>query len=86
MATPHLKATGPMSMARCARWSKLLLALLYQGEKDPKDVLSELRASGMPPLMLPSAAFNVEVMPKLGSGKADFVTAKKMAKELVEKK
>ena len=62
------------------------IVLLYQGEKDPKDVLSELRASGMPPLMLPSAAFNVEVMPKLGSGKADFVTAKKMAKELVEKK
>ncbi len=62
------------------------IVLLYQGEKDPKDVLSELRASGMPPLMLPSAAFNVEVMPKLGSGKADFVTAKKMAKELMEKK
>ncbi len=62
------------------------IVLLYQGEKDPKDVLAELRASGMPPLMLPSAAFNVDVMPKLGSGKADFVTAKKMAKELVEKK
>ena len=62
------------------------IVLLYQGEKDPKDVLSELRASGMPPLMLPSVAFNVDVMPKLGSGKADFVTAKKMAKELVEKK
>jgi len=62
------------------------IVLLYQGEKDPKDVLAELRASGMPPLMLPSAAFNVEVMPKLGSGKADFVTAKKMAKELVERK
>ena len=62
------------------------IVLLYQGEKEPKDVLSELRASGMPPLMLPSAAFNVEVMPKLGSGKADFVTAKKMAKELVEAK
>ena len=62
------------------------IVLLYQGEKDPSTVLAELRASGMPPLMIPSAAFNVEVMPKLGSGKADFVTAKKMAKELVEKK
>ena len=49
-------------------------------------MLSELRASGMPPLMLPSAAFKVDVMPKLGSGKADYVTAKKMAKELVEAK
>ena len=62
------------------------IVLLYQGEKDSATVLSELRASGMPPLMIPSAAFNVDVMPKLGSGKADFVTAKKMAKELVEAK
>ena len=62
------------------------IVLLYQGEKDAATVLSELRSSGMPPLMIPSAAFNVDVMPKLGSGKADFVTAKKMAKELVEKK
>ena len=35
------------------------IVLLYQGEKDPKDVLSELRASGFPPIMLPAAAFAV---------------------------
>jgi acyl-[acyl-carrier-protein]-phospholipid O-acyltransferase/long-chain-fatty-acid--[acyl-carrier-protein] ligase len=58
------------------------IVLLYQGEKDPKDVLSELRASGFPPIMLPSAAFAVEKVPKLGTGKADFTTAKKLAKEL----
>ena len=58
------------------------IVLLYQGEKDPKDVLSELRASGFPPIMLPALAFPVEKVPKLGTGKADFTTAKKLAKEL----
>jgi acyl-[acyl-carrier-protein]-phospholipid O-acyltransferase/long-chain-fatty-acid--[acyl-carrier-protein] ligase len=59
------------------------IVLLYQGEKEPKDVLSELRASNFPPIMLPSAAFKVEKVPKLGTGKADFTTAKKLAKELM---
>ena len=58
------------------------IVLLYQGEKDPMDVLSELRASGFPPIMLPAVAFAVEKVPKLGTGKADFTTAKKLAKEL----
>ena len=58
------------------------IVLLYQGEKDPKDVLSELRASGFPPIMLPALAFPVEKVPKLGTGKADFTAAKKLAKEL----
>ncbi len=60
------------------------IVLLYQSEKDPKDVLTELRGFDIPPLMLPSYAFQVEKVPKLGSGKADFTTAKKLAKELVE--
>ena len=59
------------------------IVLLYQGDKDPKDVLSELRASGFPPIMLPAMAFPVEKVPKLGTGKADFTAAKKLAKELV---
>lgn len=62
------------------------IVLLYQGAKDPSTVLSELRGSGMPPLMLPSVAFNIDVMPKLGSGKTDFSAAKKMALELMEKR
>ena len=62
------------------------IVLLYQGPKDPSTVLSELRSSGIPPLMIPSVAFNVESMPKLGSGKTDFSQAKKIAKELMEKK
>ena len=59
------------------------IVLLYQGDKNPKDVLAELRASGFPPIMLPSAAFAVEKVPKLGTGKADFTTAKKVALQLV---
>ncbi len=62
------------------------IILLYQGEKEPSQVLSELRASDFPPIMLPSLAFKVEKVPKLGSGKADFTTAKKVAKELVGNK
>ena len=59
------------------------IVLLYQGDKNPKDVLAELRASGFPPIMLPAAAFAVEKVPKLGTGKADFTTAKKLAMHLV---
>lgn len=60
------------------------IVLLYQGsEKTPPQILSELRASSMPPLMIPSFAFQVENMPKLGTGKTDFMAAKKMASELV---
>ncbi|MCF0222218.1 MAG: MFS transporter [Fibrobacter sp.] len=60
------------------------IVLLYQGEKEPSKVLSELRASNFPPIMLPAAAFPVEKVPKLGTGKADFTEAKKLAKELVD--
>lgn len=60
------------------------IVLLYQGEKEPKTVLAELRASNnFPPIMLPAVAFQVEKVPKLGTGKADFTTAKKLARELV---
>ncbi len=62
------------------------IVLLYQGAKDASTVISELRASGMPPLMIPSLAFCIESVPKLGTGKADFTAAKKIAKELVEKR
>jgi acyl-[acyl-carrier-protein]-phospholipid O-acyltransferase/long-chain-fatty-acid--[acyl-carrier-protein] ligase len=37
--------------------------------------------SGIPPLMIPGLAFNVDMVPKLGSGKADFTSAKKLAKK-----
>jgi len=59
------------------------IVLLYQGEMESKQLLSELRANDFPPIMLPSAAFPVEKVPKLGTGKADFTAAKKLARELM---
>ncbi|MDR1759756.1 MAG: MFS transporter [Fibrobacter sp.] len=58
------------------------IVLLYVGEKDPADILRELRIAGLPPLMIPGLAFKIETLPKLGSGKTDFTTAKKVAREL----
>ncbi len=62
------------------------IVLLYSGEKSPDEILRELRRSGIPQLMIPGAAFCIPQVPKLGSGKADFTTAKKMAVELCAKK
>lgn len=62
------------------------IVLVYQGEKESSTVISELRSSGMPPLMVPSLAFNVPAVPKLGTGKADFTTAKKMVLEMLANK
>ncbi len=58
------------------------IVLLYSGEKDSDEVLREIRKSGIPQMMIPGSAFRVSQVPKLGSGKADFSTAKKMAVEL----
>ena len=61
------------------------IVLLYSGDKDADELLREIRKSGIPQMMIPGAAFKVEQVPKLGSGKADFATAKKLAVELSTK-
>ena len=43
-----------------------------------KDLLKQV---GLPPLMLPGAVVKVDVLPKLGSGKSDVQTGKKIAME-----
>jgi acyl-[acyl-carrier-protein]-phospholipid O-acyltransferase/long-chain-fatty-acid--[acyl-carrier-protein] ligase len=58
------------------------IVLLFAGDKDADEVLREIRKSGIPPMMIPGEAFKVDVVPKLGTGKADFSTAKKLAIEL----
>ena len=55
------------------------VAFMYAGDLDEDQVREKLRAVGLPPLMQPSYVFKVESLPKLGSGKSDFVTAKKLA-------
>ena len=41
-----------------------------------------LRKSGIPPLMIPGKVYQVPAIPKLGSGKWDFTSIKKMALEI----
>jgi acyl-[acyl-carrier-protein]-phospholipid O-acyltransferase/long-chain-fatty-acid--[acyl-carrier-protein] ligase len=60
------------------------IVLLYKGEGDEEEISRSLRKSGIPPLMLPGSVFNVESIPKLGSGKWDFPGMKKLAVELVK--
>ncbi|HHX16038.1 MAG TPA: MFS transporter [Fibrobacter sp.] len=61
------------------------LVLLFEGEKDPSAVLRELRQSKMPPLMIPSVAFAVEHLPKLGTGKMNLKVVKEIAVSLMKK-
>ena len=55
------------------------VVLLLGGEHDPKLVRRQLLDSGMNLLMLPAEIYTVETVPKLGSGKTDFATARKVA-------
>lgn len=61
------------------------LVLLFEGEKDPATVLQELRQSGIPPLMIPSQAFVVEHLPKLGTGKMNLKLVKEIAISLTQR-
>lgn len=55
------------------------VVLLIGGEHDPKAVKKQLIESGMNPLMIPAEIYEVDTVPKLGSGKTDFATARKVA-------
>ncbi|MEH6626131.1 MAG: acyl-[ACP]--phospholipid O-acyltransferase [Motiliproteus sp.] len=56
--------------------------LLYSGTASEEELFATVKASELPPLMRPSSILKVEEIPKLGSGKNDFSTAKKLAMEL----
>jgi len=58
------------------------VVLLLEGEKDLDTLKEEVKGLDMNPLFLPSAYYKVEAVPKLGTGKADFKGAKKLALEL----
>lgn len=55
------------------------VVLLLGGEHDPKAVKKQLIESGMNPLMIPAEIYTVDAVPKLGSGKTDFATSRKVA-------
>jgi acyl-[acyl-carrier-protein]-phospholipid O-acyltransferase/long-chain-fatty-acid--[acyl-carrier-protein] ligase len=55
------------------------IVLLFEQALDSGVIKQKLLASGCNPLAIPSTWLQVEALPKLGSGKADTVTAKKLA-------
>ena len=59
------------------------IVLLLEGDKEIDTLKEEIKALGLNPLFVPSNYFKVEEVPKLGTGKADFKGAKKMALELL---
>ena len=59
------------------------VVLLLEGEEDVDALKEKIKALGLNPLFVPSSYFKVDEVPKLGSGKADFKGAKKLAMELV---
>lgn len=56
--------------------------LLISGYEDSKGLRKALIDSGMNPLYVPSEIFDIETVPKLGTGKSDFAGAKRLALEL----
>ena len=59
------------------------LVLLLEGEMEIDELKARIKALEMNPLFVPSSYFKVDEVPKLGTGKADFKGAKKMALGLV---
>ena len=59
------------------------LVLLFEGERDLDELKEAIKGIGMNPLFVPSSYFKVDVIPKLGTGKADFKGAKRVALELI---
>jgi len=59
------------------------IVLLLEGEKEIETLKGEIKALGLNPLFVPSSYFKVDEVPKLGSGKADFKGAKRVALELL---
>jgi len=60
------------------------LVLLLEGELEVEELQEHIKSLGLNPLFVPSTYFKVDELPKLGTGKADFKGAKKLAQELLE--
>jgi len=59
------------------------VVLLLEGTQDLDELKEQIKGLEMNPLFVPSSYFKVEEVPKLGTGKADFKGAKRLALELV---
>lgn len=60
------------------------IVLLSETPLDAKAVKAAMQANGDQPMMIPSHWLTVETIPHLGSGKADFAGAKRLAKAQLE--
>jgi acyl-[acyl-carrier-protein]-phospholipid O-acyltransferase/long-chain-fatty-acid--[acyl-carrier-protein] ligase len=60
------------------------LVLLLEGEMEIAELQEKIKGLGLNLLFVPSAYYKVEALPKLGTGKADFKGAKRLAAELSE--
>ncbi len=58
-------------------------AMLFTGNVEVKQIKEIIKQAELNPLMRPSELVPVDAIPKLGSGKSDFSTAKKIAMEAV---
>ena len=58
------------------------VVLLYEGERDIEALKKEIGDLKLNPLFVPSYYYKVDAVPLLGSGKADFKGAKKLAESL----
>jgi len=61
------------------------LVLLLEGDMEIDALKEKIKSLEMNPLFVPSEYFKVEELPKLGTGKADFKGAKKLALELSQR-
>ena len=59
------------------------MILLISGYEHSAELKKALIESGMNPLSVPSEVFDIDEVPKLGTGKSDFSGAKKLAMELI---
>jgi len=60
------------------------LILLFEGEREIDEVMHAVGTLGMNPLFMPAKAYKVDEIPVLGTGKADFKGAKRLAQMLNE--
>lgn len=60
------------------------IILLFAGDIKENEISNAIRKSEINPLMYPSKVFNVDEIPKLGTGKSDFSRIKKLALDLIK--
>ena len=59
-----------------------VVCLVHTLDKEPTDFIALLKDAGMENIMIPSKFIKIEELPKLGTGKRDYTTAKKMVLDL----